>query len=198
MLILASSSPRRKEILQMAGLDYICIPSDAEEIIPDGFPVDRISEYLSGLKAESVFRSHPEDTVIGADTVVIIDGTVLGKPKSKEDAFSMLKKLSGRVHTVTTGVTIFSGHQRESFTSSTEVEFYKLTDQEIRSYIETGEPMDKAGAYGIQGYGSVLVKKITGDYFTVMGLPIGETVRSLAKVHASDQTAPEISSVFSR
>ena len=182
MIILASTSPRRKELLSMAGIEYTCIPSDAEEIIPDDLPADKVPEHLSFIKADAVFRSHPEDTVIGADTIVYVDGEILGKPKDKDDAFFMLKKLSGRTHTVFTGVTVISPAGRKSFTSSTEVEFYNLSDDEIQRYIETGEPMDKAGAYGIQGYGSILVKRICGDYFTVMGLPVAEVARAIAKV----------------
>lgn len=179
MIILASASPRRRELLTQAGFDYQCIPSDAEEIIPVGTPIDRVTEHLSFLKAEAVFAKHPDDIVIGSDTVVAIDGEILGKPKTAEEAFFMLKKLSGRIHTVFTGVTILSPVGRSSFTSATEVEFYSLSDDEIREYIATGEPMDKAGAYGIQGSGCVLVKRINGDYFTVMGLPIAETARRL-------------------
>lgn len=179
MIILASNSPRRRELLTMAGIEYTCIPSDAEEIIPEGLPVQKVPEHLSRLKAEAVFASHPEDTVIGSDTIVFIDGMILGKPADKDGAFEMLRRLSGRTHTVYTGVTIMSPRGTDSFTSATDVEFFPLTDDEIRDYIATGEPMDKAGAYGIQGYGCVLVKKIDGDYFTVMGLPIAETVRRL-------------------
>ena len=179
MIILASSSPRRQELLTMAGIDYTCIPSDAAEIVPDDIPAASVPEYLAVLKAEAVFQNHPEDIVIGSDTIVVIDDTILGKPKNKEDAFSMLRMLSGRTHTVYTGVAILSPKGRDSFTSSTEVTFYDLTDTEIREYIETGEPMDKAGSYGIQGFGSVLVKEIHGDYFTVMGLPVAETIRRI-------------------
>lgn len=182
MIILASASPRRRELLKMAGIEYKCIPADIEETVPDGTPVEKITEVLSAQKAEAVFRTHTDDTVIGSDTIVVIDGKVLGKPKNKDDAFHMLLMLSGRVHTVYTGVTICAKDGTHSFTSSTEVEFYPLTDEEINEYIATGEPMDKAGSYGIQGYGAVLVKRINGDYFTVMGLPIAETVRALRKI----------------
>jgi len=183
MIILASASPRRKELLTRVGFDFQCIPSDAEEVIPEGTPVDRVTEHLSFRKAESVFATHREDIVIGSDTIVVIDGEILGKPKTPEEAFFMLKKLSGRIHTVYTGVTILSPKGRSSFTSATEVEFYPLSDKEILDYIATGEPMDKAGSYGIQDYGSVLVKRINGDYFTVMGLPIAETTRRIREEH---------------
>lgn len=183
MIILASSSPRRKELLSMVGINYVCIPSQAEEIIPEGLPNESVSEYLSGVKAAEVFKAHPDDTVIGSDTTVMIDGEILGKPADREEAFLMLRKLSGKLHTVYTGVTILSPQCSESFTSKTEVEFFELSDEEILNYIDTGEPMDKAGAYGIQGKGAVLVKRIHGDYFTVMGLPVAETVRRLKEHH---------------
>ena len=179
MIILASASPRRRELLTMAGIEYTCIPSDAEENVPDGMPAEEVPGHLSRLKAEAVFFKHPEDTVIGSDTIVYIDGMILGKPKDRNEAFEMLRRLSGREHTVFTGVTLLSPGRSETFTSATKVKFYDLTDEEIRSYIATGEPMDKAGAYGIQGYGCILVEKICGDYFTVMGLPIAEVVRRL-------------------
>lgn len=179
MLILASSSPRRKELLSMAGIKYVCIPSDADETVPEGIDISKVSEYLAQVKAEAVLKRHPSDTVIGADTTVAVDGTLLGKPKDENDAFRMIRLLSGRTHTVYTGVSVMSASCSHSFTSATDVEFYDLPDSEILEYIRTGEPMDKAGAYGIQGYGSVLVKKISGDFFTVMGLPIAETIRVL-------------------
>ena len=119
--------------------------------------------------------------VLGCDTVVALGGKILGKPKDESEAFSMLKCLSGREHEVFTGVYITDGEKSEGFLSCTKVEFYPLSDETIRSYIATKEPMDKAGAYGIQGLGSVLVKKINGDYFTVMGLPVNECARVLSK-----------------
>jgi len=179
MIILASQSPRRKELLQMAGVDFVCVPSDAEEVVPEGTSAEDMPFFLSKLKARDIAKRYPEDMVVGSDTLVIVDGKPLGKPKTKEDAFQMLRTLSGRTHMVVTGVTICQGQKEESFSSKTEVEFYPLEDQEIRNYIETGEPMDKAGAYGIQGKGCVLVKEIRGDYYTVMGLPVAETVRRL-------------------
>ena len=182
MIILASKSPRRNQLMKMVGLEFECIPSDAEEVIPEGLGSEKIAEYLSSLKAEDVFSSHPKGTVIGSDTVVYIDGEILGKPKDKNEAFEMLKKLSGRRHTVFTGVTIINARGKRSFTSATDVYFYPLSDKEIWDYIETGEPMDKAGAYGIQGIGAVLIEKISGDYFTVMGFPVAMVVRNLREM----------------
>lgn len=179
MLILASQSPRRRELLTMAGIDFTCVPSHFEEVIPAHANVPDIPRLLALGKARDVFSSHPEDTVLGSDTIVAYGDTVLGKPKSEEDAFGMLRLLSGKTHYVHTGVAILSPSGEESFVSSTEVEFYELTDDEIRAYIATGEPMDKAGAYAIQGKGFRFVKAIRGDYYTVMGLPLAETVRRL-------------------
>ncbi|MBQ6036099.1 MAG: septum formation inhibitor Maf [Lachnospiraceae bacterium] len=179
MLILASQSPRRRQLLQMAGLDFICIPADIEEVVPEGTPADEIPRLLALLKASAVLETHPDAVVIGSDTVVAIDGEVLGKPKDEEDALKMLKHLSGRTHVVHTGVAILSKDRRESFTSSTKVLFYDHTDEELRAYIATGDPMDKAGSYGIQGAGAFLVKSIEGDFYTVMGLPVAEVLRRL-------------------
>ena len=181
MLILASQSPRRKELLELAGLTFTCLPSRGEEIVPEGMPAAEEPEYLAGKKAEEIFAAHPEDVVIGSDTLVLLDGKPLGKPHSEEEAFAMLRALSGREHEVCTGVAILSPQGRESFTSVTKVEFYPLSDEEIRAYIRTGEPMDKAGAYGIQGKGSLLIRRIDGDYYTVVGLPLAEVVRRLPK-----------------
>ena len=182
MVILASASPRRKELLSMAGVEYISIPAEVDETPPSNILPAELPGFLSSLKADAVSAKHPEDIVIGADTIVVIDDNVLGKPKDKDDAVRMLKSLSGRTHTVYTGVTItrHCDSKKISFTSSAQVEFYPLSDSEIDKYIATGDPFDKAGAYGIQSPGCVLVKGIVGDYFTVMGLPIAETVRRLS------------------
>ena len=178
-LILASQSPRRRELLELAGLTFECIPSRAEEHIPEGIPAEKVPALLAESKARDILRSHPDAIVLGSDTIVVCDGDILGKPADEEDAFRMLSELSGRTHMVYTGVAILSADQQTVFTTGTAVEFYPLTEKEIRDYIRTGEPMDKAGAYGIQGRGALLVKKIDGDYYTVMGLPIAEVVRHL-------------------
>lgn len=181
MLILASASPRRKELLTMAGLTFACIPSHVEEVVPEGTPVDRIPVVLSAQKAADVFSAHPENLVLGADTIVVVEGTVLGKPKDGEDAARMLRLLSGRTHTVYTGVTLMDKNGTESFCSHADVTFYELTEQEIRAYVDSGEPLDKAGAYAIQGHGALLVRHIEGDYFTIVGLPLAETARRIRK-----------------
>ncbi len=179
--IVASNSPRRRELLSLAGYQFEVIPSDADETLESGIGAGEAVKELSKRKALFVSRMNKGAVVLGCDTVVALDGKILGKPKDESEAFSMLKSLSGREHEVFTGVYITDGEKSEGFLSCTKVEFYPLSDETIRSYIATKEPMDKAGAYGIQGLGSVLVKKINGDYFTVMGLPVNECARVLSK-----------------
>ena len=182
MIILASNSPRRKELLNLGGIDFIVKSSDVDETLPDGMTEPcEVVKYLSKIKAKAVYDG--ENIVIGADTVVAVDGEILGKPQDAEDAKRMLKMLSGKVHSVFTGVTIISPKCANSFYSETKVEFYSLTDEEIEEYIASREPMDKAGAYGIQGKGSLLIKGIVGDYFNVVGLPLAQTVRELRNMH---------------
>ncbi len=179
--ILASASPRRKEILSGAGFSFDIIPSDADETVKDNLsPQDTVKE-LAKRKAQDVSEKYPHRVVFGCDTVVAIGDRILGKPENKEDAFNMLKMLSGKTHRVSTGVCIISGDKTVCFSDTTEVTFYVLSDETIRSYISTGECSDKAGAYGIQGYGSVLVKEIKGDYFSVMGLPVSRAARALGE-----------------
>ena len=178
-MILASQSPRRQELIANITQDFRVIVSEAEELLPDGIAPGQVPEYLAVIKAEAVAASHPEEIVIGADTVVILDGEVLGKPRDKDDAARMLRGLSGKAHTVITGCAILGFGRRVTFSESTRVEFYPLSDREIEEYIATGEPFDKAGAYGIQGRGSVLVKRIEGDFFNVMGLPVARLKREL-------------------
>ena len=179
--ILASASPRRKEILSNAGFDFEVIVSDADENIGEDLTPEKTVEELAKRKALSVWESNKDAVVFGCDTVVAVDGKILGKPADDEDAFNMLRMLSGKVHTVSTGVCICSAEKLTVFSNTTRVEFYSLSDETIKSYIATGECRDKAGAYGIQGYGRVLVKEIKGDYFSVMGLPVSQASRVLAE-----------------
>ena len=178
--ILASASPRRKEILENAGYSFEIIVSDVDENITEDLSPEETVEELAKRKALSVWKSNKDAVVFGCDTVVAIDGKILGKPIDDEDAFDMLRMLSGKTHTVSTGVCICSENKTEIFSNTTQVEFYPLSDETIRSYIASGEGRDKAGSYGIQGYGRVLVKEIKGDYFSVMGLPVSESARVLA------------------
>lgn len=182
MLILASGSPRRRELLSLITDEFEVFVSGCDEFIPEGTPAEKVPGILAKQKALAVAKLRPEDTVIGSDTVVVLNGRIFGKPKDEEDAHAMLKALSGRKHFVYTGVAVAEKGEVRSFVQKTEVEFYELSDETIDKYIETLEPMDKAGSYGIQGKGSVLVKGIVGDYFNVMGLPVAETARFLGFV----------------
>lgn len=180
MIILASKSPRRKELLSIITNDFVIKTADVDETLPTGIAPDSAVEYLSKIKAEP-FKSD-RDVVIGADTVVAIDGKILGKPKDKSDAYNMLKMLSGKEHSVFTGVTVMGNGNTETFSVETRVKFFDLTDDEINDYIDTGEPFDKAGGYGIQGKGSLLVEKIDGDYFNVVGLPVSRLAKALSTI----------------
>lgn len=180
MLILASSSPRRAKLLSDMGFEFIVEPSyiDEETIDNKLKPVDLAIE-LAKLKALHVAKNHPEDVVIGADTIVVHEDTILGKPKDEEDAYRMLKRLSADRHTVYTAVALVKGDKVHSFVSETEVSMKPLSDLEIQNYIKTGEPMDKAGAYGIQGDGGNLVDHYKGDFFTIVGLPLKDLMEAL-------------------
>lgn len=177
MLILASQSPRRQELLKYITTEFEVKVSDVDESLPEGISPKEAVLYLSRIKAEP-FKNE-NDIIIGADTVVAIDNIILGKPRDKEDAKTMLKLLSGKSHSVFTGVSVIGNNKTESFAVETKVKFFDLSDEEIEEYISTGEPMDKAGAYGIQGFGSLLVEGIDGDYFNVVGLPISKLNRVL-------------------
>ena len=187
-IILASASPRRKELMTMAGLAFDVIVSDCEENITYEGPEDMVKK-LSFLKArdvaDKICKTEPAPhLVIGADTIVFFQNKILGKPKNEEDAFRMLQAMSGNIHTVYTGVTIIdtASDRTNTFYEETKVEFYDVSDEEIRNYISTGDPLDKAGSYGVQGRGCFLVKRIEGDYFTVVGLPIAHLLKELAKM----------------
>lgn len=180
-LILASSSPRRKELLENLQLSFHTVSSDVDETYDPEWSPEDIVMALAHRKAKAVSKEHPASIVIGSDTVVVRDQTILGKPQNREEAFSMLKSLSGRFHSVYTGVAIVSESNECKFFEKTDVEFWELSDEEINDYLDTGEPFDKAGAYGIQGFGSILVKRISGDYFSVVGLPVARTIRELKK-----------------
>ena len=174
-LILASASPRRRELLEMLHVENLEIhPAKGEEKPHPELTPDALVKELASCKAAEVAAAwaSPEDIVIGADTVVVLDGRVLGKPKDEADAAAMLRALSGRTHTVYTGVAVERGGERRLHAERTDVRFRALTEAEIAAYIATGEPMDKAGAYGAQGYASLFVEHLDGDFFNVMGLPL--------------------------
>ena len=179
-IVLASKSPRRSEILKSAGISFTVRVADADETIPDGTkPADAVV-FLAARKAMAVTRTDDE-LVLGADTVVVLDDKILGKPKDKEDAYNMIKSLSGRVHSVFTGVCAIGNGLSMTFAEETKVEFYSLSDEEINTYINTDEPYDKAGAYGIQGLASKFIRGIEGDYFNVVGLPMSAIYQKILK-----------------
>ena len=171
-IILASASPRRRELLKFITEDFTVRVSDVEEITDPSLSPEETVKELARIKGEAVANAFPCDTVISSDTVVVLDGKILGKPHSREEAFSMLSSLSGRSHTVYTGVCITCKDKVICFAEATTVNFAKLSDEEINAYIDSGEPFDKAGAYGIQGKGSIMISSINGDYYNVMGLPV--------------------------
>ena len=181
-IILASQSPRRRELLKRIGIEnFKVIPAQGEELATRTLTPDQLVEELSQRKCAEVAAAHPKDLIIAADTVVSIHNRVLGKPRSEEDAARMLAALSGKLHLVYTGVTVAKEGRTLTQHEVTSVRFRTLTQADIIRYIATGEPMDKAGAYGIQGYGSVLVEGISGDYYNVMGLPVCRLSRMLAR-----------------
>jgi septum formation protein len=179
MLILASSSPRRAKLLKDAGLDFIVVPSHLEEIVDEKYKPSELVVELARLKALSVAKTYPNDTIIGADTIVVYEDHILGKPRDEEDAYRMLKLLSDDRHVVYTAVALVKGDKVKTFVSETEVWMKNLSDLEIKNYIKTGEPMDKAGAYGIQGEGGALVDHYKGDFFTIVGLPLKDVLDQL-------------------
>ncbi len=171
-IILASGSPRRKELLQRMGIsDFEIVKPDVEEWYPENLTPQEIVSYISREKSGAV-PANEDDIVITADTMVFLDDKRLGKPTDEDDALQMLTALQGRKHTVCTGVTVRQGDHIVTRAQATDVYFRRATQAELRHYIDGGEPMDKAGAYGVQGQGALLVERIDGDFFNVMGLPV--------------------------
>lgn len=175
-IILASGSPRRKEILENTNLKFSVITSDIDERIFENEEPIQLVLRLAFEKCMSVAQNNPSDLVIGADTIVVLDNEILGKPKNEEEAFNTLSKLSNREHQVITGMSIVNLENEKKLVdyAISNVKFKKLTDQDIKDYISTKECLDKAGSYGIQGYGALLVEEIKGDYFNIVGLPISK------------------------
>ncbi len=180
-IILASSSPRRKELLTTAGLEFEIHVKDVDETIPEGTLHEEAAKMTAKKKAAAVADGFRDSIVIGADTIVVANGKILGKPKDEADAAAMLTMLSGKEHEVITGVCIICDGETETFAQVSKVKFYDLTNAEICEYVATKEPMDKAGAYGIQGLGCTLVERIEGDYFNIVGLPVAEVSRKIKK-----------------
>ena len=184
-LILASASPRRKALLSLFGIPFTVRAADIDETMdPEKPPFDEVAR-VSRSKALAV-RREEGDIVIAADTIVVCQGKVLGKPHSEDEAASMLRLLSGRDHQVMTGCTILYGDRAETFTEVTSLHFRPLSEKEIQKYVQSGEPMDKAGAYGIQGGAALFCEKLEGDYYNVMGLPVCRLYETLCR------TAPEV------
>ncbi len=181
LLILASQSKRRVEILKMLGFKFLVIPSLIEESYKSNNPL-LSARRLSKEKALKVWKEYKYSVVLGADTIVVVDGLTLGKPKSQEEAYTMLKTLSGRWHKVITAVSVVSGNYRKTFHDTALVKFRSLKDSEIWEYIHRCQPLDKAGAYAVQGLGAVFIEKIKGDFYTVMGLPASKTYNILKDV----------------
>ena len=170
-LILASASPRRKELLGLFGIPFVVRAADIDETMDPSAPAQQEVARVSRLKAQAVPRE-PEDVVVAADTIVVCDGKILGKPSNPRQAVEMLTLLSGRDHQVMTGCTVLRGENSETFTEVTDLHFRPLSQKEIEAYVQSGEPMDKAGAYGIQGGAALFCEGLNGDYYNVVGLPV--------------------------
>lgn len=187
-LILASQSPRRRQLMELFRVPFTVTAADIDEKMnPAEAPFDAVAQ-VSRRKAEAIPRGET-DIVVAADTIVVCQGKILGKPRNEADAVAMLTLLSGRDHQVMTGLTVLRGEAVETCTEVTDIHFRPLTDREIRAYVATGEPMDKAGAYGIQGGGALFAEKMVGDYYNVMGLPVcrlGQILRRIAPEFMED------------
>ena len=181
MLILASQSPRRKELLGLFHIPFTVQVADIDEAMDASLPPETEVARVSRAKAEAIARN-PEDVVIAADTIVVLEGRVLGKPTDEADAVNMLTALSGRDHQVMTGVTVLRGSEILTHTEITHIHFRPMSPKEIADYVATGEPMDKAGSYGIQGGAALFEEKMHGDYYNVMGLPVCRLWQMLRKV----------------
>ena len=181
-VILASQSPRRRELLRLIGITHEVRPADIDETQFAGEQPREHAERLAREKAAVIARAEPDAIVIGSDTIVVVDGDVLGKPADEAEAARMLRRIAGRSHVVMTAVAVVWRGETRSAVEEVGVDFHPLTDAEIDAYIATREPMDKAGAYGIQGYGATIVERIEGDYFAVMGLALGRMVELMRRL----------------
>lgn len=178
-VVLASQSPSRKMLLEQVGVDFEVVVSGVDEDVPGGFTPAQAVECLAARKARAVAALRPGMPIIAADSVASIDGLILGKPENDGAACEMLRRLSGRTHEIYTGVCLLEGEWEEVFHQATRVKFYGLSDQEISAYVAMGEPRGRAGSYGIEGAGVLLVESIVGDYSSIVGLPVAETLRRL-------------------
>ncbi|MEO6777952.1 MAG: Maf family protein [Gemmatimonadaceae bacterium] len=182
IVVLASASPRRRELLDLVGIPHTVDPADIDESVHDGEGAAAYVERLARAKAMTVVQRHPDALVIAADTTVVLDGAIIGKPRTEAEAADMLSSLNGATHTVFTGMACGFNGKLESAVDDVSVTFKRLSMDEIRDYVATGEPMDKAGAYGIQGYGATIVCRIEGDYFAVMGLSLVRLVELMQRL----------------
>jgi septum formation protein len=180
-IILASASPRRKELLEKLGLTFEVEPGNCEETLNSELEPHELVRQLSILKAKSVAAGHKNAAIIAADTIGLIGNKILGKPHTENEAWKMLRTINGKLHTVITGFTVLDTATNKIITKTVDTKVYikKLTNREIEAYVKTGEPLDKAGAYAIQGLGSIIVERIEGDYYNVMGLPLNSLVEML-------------------
>ena len=178
-LILASASPRRRELLQDLSYPFDIVTANCEEYVDHSLPIASAIEQIACRKALTVWEQHPEAVVLGADTMVCYENQAMGKPENRKDAYRMLKQLSGKTHTVVSGVASVWKGKAELFHEETSVTFYELDEELLNRYLDSSEPYDKAGAYGIQGMGKLFVRELHGDYFNVMGLPIAAVYRHL-------------------
>jgi len=184
VIILASRSPRRKQLLEQAGIPFIIQSADIAEDFPDHLPSAKAPEYIAANKADAIARQEPDSIIIAADTVVILENRIIGKPKDETDAREMLRALSGKKHEVVTGVVLQKAEKKRSFSETTEVYFHPLSDEQIQYYISHYQPYDKAGAYAIQEWiGLVGIEKIRGDYYNVMGLPVQSLMQALKQFY---------------
>ncbi len=181
-IVLASASPRRRDLLTLIGIPHEVRPADIDETPLAGELPDAYAERLARAKAAILAARAPDALVVGSDTIVVVEGDILGKPRDEAEAARMLRRLAGRRHMVHTAVAVARDGRVESGVERVDVAFRPLGDADIAAYIATGEPMDKAGAYGIQGFGATIVERIEGDYFAVMGLPLGRLVRLMERV----------------
>lgn len=178
-IVLASASPRRREICDLLGLTYTVCPASTELPADTALPPAQAILQVARGKAEEVAASHPDEIVLGADTAVVVDDRILGKPQDAAEAKAMLRMLSGRTHQVITAVWVCGGTYNSGFADCADVTFFPMTEQDIEAYVSSGEPMDKAGAYAVQGIGARHIRGINGDFYTVMGLPCGRLLRFL-------------------
>jgi len=181
-LILASKSPRRKELLELLGFDFEVVSSDVNESASDNLSPEELVKTLAYQKALAVYKTHPDDLILGSDTIVVVDNEILGKPKNQQEAKEMILKMKNREHQVITGVALLSKEENVIFSNTSIVHFNDIEEEEIDKYVTTSEPYDKAGGYAIQGWAARYISAIEGNYYTIMGLPLDKVFASVNKM----------------